>query len=45
MHAGVEERLAESLVLRGPLRGGQPVRADEAAQLLDAALLQEGAGR
>ncbi|BDA46653.1 Protein misato homolog 1 [Coccomyxa sp. Obi] len=40
--ADVEERLAESVVLRGAQRGGRPLRADEAAQALDAALLQEG---
>ena len=42
--AGVEERLAESVVLRGPQRHMRPVRADQAAELLDAALLQEGVG-
>ncbi|EIE19615.1 tubulin nucleotide-binding domain-like protein [Coccomyxa subellipsoidea C-169] len=41
--ADVEERLAESVTLRGAKRGGHPLRADEAAQALDAALLQEGA--
>ena len=40
--AGVDERQAESVVLRGPRRAGGPVRADEAAQLLDSALLLEG---
>ncbi len=40
--ADVEERLAESVTLRGAKRGGHPLRADEAAQALDAALLQEG---
>lgn len=38
----VEERLAESVVLRGAQRGGRPLSAEEAAQALDAALLQEG---
>ncbi|KAK9918811.1 hypothetical protein WJX75_007119 [Coccomyxa subellipsoidea] len=40
--ADVEERLAESVVLRGANRDGRPLRADEAAQALDTALLQEG---
>lgn len=38
----VEERLAESVVLRGARRGGWPLHANQAAQALDAALLQEG---
>lgn len=42
MCADEEERLAESVVLRGANRDGRPLRADEAAQALDTALLQEG---
>ncbi len=38
----MEERLAESVVLRGAERGCCPLNADEAAETLDAALMREG---
>ena len=41
--AGLEEKLAESVMMRGARRDGRPVRAAEAAKALDAALMQEGA--
>lgn len=43
--AGVREKLAESVVLRGARRDGHLVRAAEAAETLDAALMQEGTAR
>ena len=40
--AGLGEKLAESVVLRGGRHSGQLLRAAEAAEALDAALMQEG---
>ena len=40
--AGWDSMLAESVVLRGPRRRGQPLSRDAAASALDDALRQEG---
>lgn len=40
--ADIEEKLAESVVLRGGQRGGRTLGTQEAAEALDAALMQEG---
>ena len=43
MLTGLTEKMAESVVLRGGRRHGQTLSATDAAEALDAALMQEGA--